>query len=321
MLPFMMNDAAIASGQAFLHGELEKNKKKINEPLSNFTWSRDIPFDMGGGAVEFVSNMYADFATSGSNEDGIVNSATNVIPIIQANLSKDLAKVFPWMHNLRLTFLDTYKIQQAGRSLEPLLNNGLMLAWNKTLDKSCYTGFTAYGTTGLLNNASVTAANVALNAGASSRLWANKTADEILADFNTLISAQWAAVEFSESDICNQINLPPAKFGYLVSQKVSSAGNISILNYILENNLSAKNGVDLKIVPCRQCIGAGASSTDRMVAYVNRTDRLTFDITIPLNKGLTSADVKDVAYLTNYFGFFSELQILYPQSIRYADGF
>jgi hypothetical protein len=321
MLPFLMNDAAIASGQAFLVGELEKQKKAINEPLSSFTWSRDIPFDMGGGAVEFVSNMYAEFATSGTNEDGIVNSATNVIPIIQANLSKDLAKVFPWMNNLRITFLDTYKMQTAGKSIEPVLQSGLQLAWNKTLDKSCYTGFSAFGTTGLVNSPLVNAANVAQNAGATSRLWKDKTADEILADINTLLSAQWAAVEYSDGDIANQINLAPDKYGYLVGRKVSEAGNVSLLTYILDNNIATKRGANLAIVPCRQCVGAGASNTDRMVAYVNRKDRIAFDITVPLTKGMTSANVTDVAYLTNYFAFFSELQILYPQAIRYADGY
>lgn len=321
MLPFLMNDAAVASGQAFLVGELEKRKQEINMPLSSFTWMRDIPFEMGGGAIEFVSNMFAEFATAGTNEDGIVNAATNVIPVIQANLSKDLSKVFPWMNNLRMTFLDVMKLQQTGRSLDPVLDAGLRLAWNKTLDKCVYTGFTVAGTTGLINNASVSAGNVALNAAGTSRLWVNKTADEILNDFNEGINAAWAAAEYAENEIVNQVNISPAKFAYINATKVSQAADKSILTYLLENNLARSKGVDLKIESCRQCIGAGSGPTDRMVFYLNRKDRVEFDITIPLTKGLTSANVEQAAYLTNYFGFFSELQVKATQTILYRDGY
>lgn len=319
MLPAFMSDAAIASGQAFLVGELEKKKADINMPLSSTTWSRDIPFEMGGGAIEFVSNMFAEFATSGTNEDGIINSATNVIPIIQANLSKDLTPVFPWANNLRITFLDIQKIQQTGRSLDPILDEGLRLAYNKALDKNVYTGFSAFGTTGLLNNTSVTASNVATG-GAGTKTWVTKTPSEILNDVNTLLNAVWAATQYSDSDIPNQINIPPAQFHYINSTPVSAAAERSILTYLMENNAARALGVDLKIVPCRQCIGAGADSTDRMMAYVNRKDRVEMDITVPLMKGLTEASVQQMAYLTNYFAFFSAVQIKYFETIRYADG-
>lgn len=319
MFPFVMNDAAVASGQAFLVGELEKRHADILMPLSAFTWPRDVPFEMGGGAVEYVSNMFAEFATAGANEDGIINAATNVIATVQANLSKDLAKVFPWANNLRLTFLDIWKLQNTGRSLDPILDEGLRLNYNKTLDKNVYTGFPAFGTTGLLNNTGVTSALVA-NGAAGTRPWTTKTPDEILNDVNSTLTSAWAAAEYAQGEIPNRIAIPPQQFNYINGTKVSQAADKSILKYLLENNAAAAQDVELKIVSCRQCIGAGASSTDRMVAYLNRKDRLQLDITIPLQKGLTSANVEQMAYLTNYFAFFSELQIKYTQTIRYADG-
>lgn len=324
----MMSDAAVASGQAFLVGELEKQKAEINMPLSDFTWQRDMPFDMGGGAVENISNLFADFASSGSNHNGIVGPATNVIPNMQANFSKDLTPVFPWMNNLQIKFLDLQKIQNTGRSLEPILKEGIQLNWNKTLDECVYTGFTTYGQTGLINNASVTVASVAntiINpnsvSGAALTKWINKTPGEILNDWNTFFTAQWATAQYSRSDMMNHFLIPATSYGYLATTPVSALASKSILTYLMENNIANKElGIDLKVVPCRQCIGAGASGVDRMVGYVHRKDRLTFDITVPLVKGLTEASVQQASYFTNYFGFVSAVQIKYFQTIRYADG-
>ena len=39
--------AGIATGMAFLEGELEKRDPKIREPLTSVTWQRDIVADTG----------------------------------------------------------------------------------------------------------------------------------------------------------------------------------------------------------------------------------------------------------------------------------
>jgi hypothetical protein len=271
--------------------------------------------------------MFVDLASAGPNEDGIVAGATNVIPLIQANFSKDNTPVFPWMNNMAIKFLDLQKIQNTGRGLNEVLQTGLQTNWNKTLDKLVYTGFTSVGITGLINDARVTAASVANSAlnpngvsGAALKLWKNKTPDEVLQDFNDFLTAAALSAQYSESDLINTILMSWENYAYLVSVKVSSAGNCSLLTYLLDNNIVQKRGINLQIKPCRQCFGAGASGVNRMVGYVQRKDRLQFDITVPLSKGMTEASAKDVTYYTNFFGFFSALQLKYLQTIRYADG-
>ena len=44
-----VNDSAIASGLAFLNGELEKRDPKLYEPLTSVTWMRDIVADTVDG--------------------------------------------------------------------------------------------------------------------------------------------------------------------------------------------------------------------------------------------------------------------------------
>ena len=56
-------DAQMASGMAYLVGELEKVDPKIREPLSSVTWQRDIVAKTGGGWVEFTSTFEVDYGT------------------------------------------------------------------------------------------------------------------------------------------------------------------------------------------------------------------------------------------------------------------
>ena len=44
----VMDEAGIASGQAFLVSELEKRDPLIRKPLSSITYPRDIPVSVGG---------------------------------------------------------------------------------------------------------------------------------------------------------------------------------------------------------------------------------------------------------------------------------
>lgn len=314
----MINDAAIGAGLVFLTGELEKLDPKLHEPLTSVTWPRDIPVKTGGGFVESVSAFFVDYASSSQNNGAKSGGATTGIPIIQANTTKDIYKVFDWAILMQTKYVDMQKLNNVPRSLEQMYDDGIRLNWDKTLDVNCYQG-DGVNYFGLVNNTAVTAAAVA-NGASGSPLWINKTPDEILSDFNTLISAVWAAAEYDLSGMPNHILMPPAKFGYLATVKVSSAGNVSILEYILQNNIAKQQGINLVISPSRWCIGAFSGTTDGMVAYVNDESKINFDMTVPLTRAMTQPSVEKMAYLSGYVGQFSQPKFLYLQTIRYAYG-
>ena len=313
-------DSGLASGQAFLIGELEKQDPRLLEPLTSITAPRDIPMKSGGGWVDYVSNYFVDYATTGDDEDAIVGSQTNDIPVSQANVSKDLFLTHTFMEILRVPFLDQQKMQQIGRSLDNMLDDGLRLNYNKLMDRNGYVGISKSNTYGLVNNPDVTSVLADLNAGATSRLWKDKTPDEILNDVNTAITAAWAASEYDVTGIPNQVLIDPQNYAYIVGTKVSDAADKSILQYLLENNIAKNQGVDLVIEPSRWCIGEGAGATQRMVAYVNRENRLNMENTVPLSRVMTAPSVGSSSYETLYAAQFSQLKLLYLQCIRYVDG-
>lgn len=313
-------DAGAATGMTFLVGELEKQDSRLLEPMTSITAPRDIMMKSGGGWVSNTSNVFVDYATTGSDEDSIIAGQTTNIPVSQANLTKDVFKVHTFAEILRAPLFDDLKLQQVGKSLTQILDDGLRLNYNKILDRNVYVGITKTGTYGLVNNPAITSALAANNAGASSRLWANKTPMEILNDVNQLITATWAASEYDLTGMANHILIDPQNYTYIATTIVSTAGNRSILDYLLENNIAANQGRELKIFPSRWCIGAGAGSTQRMVAYVNADNRVNMDLTVPLSRVMTAPNVQSASYETLYAAQIGQVKFLYTQCARYVDG-
>lgn len=314
-----MDSASIGNGMAYLNGELEKRDTKLNEPLSSVTFARDIPVKTGGGWIETTSNMFVDYATTGGNGNGLIRGQSNNIPVIQANTSKDLFKVFPWSNVLKIPFIDQQKMQGIGRSLDSILDNGIRLNYNKSIDLIVYKGVEEEKIYGLVNDPNVLTTTV--KAGASGKTtWKDKTPDEILNDVNTALTDAWTHSEYDNSGIPNHVLISPQNYAYVASQKMSEAGNVSILTYLLENNIAKNQGVDLAIEPSRWCVGVGTGGTDRMVAYVNDESKVLIDIPVPLMRAMTQPSVENIAYMTAYMANIGQVKFLYYQCVSYNDG-
>jgi hypothetical protein len=315
-----MDAGGTATGMAFLVAELEKQDPRILEPLTSLTAPRDIDMKPGGGWVSVTSNVFVDYATTGNDEDSIIGSETTNIPVSQANISKDVFKVFTFSEILRAPLFDDLKLQQIGRSLTQILDDGLRLNHSKMIDRNTYVGISKTGTYGLVNNPAITAANVALNAAATSRLWVNKTPVEIMLDINSLITATWEASEFDLSGMATHILIDPANYSYIANTPVTVAGTQSILEYLLKNNIAVNQGLSLEIYPSRWCIGAGVGVTQRIVAYVKAENRVNMDLTVPLSRVMTAPVVQSASYETLFASQFSQVKFLYTQCAQYADG-
>jgi hypothetical protein len=120
--------------------------------------------------------------------------------------------------------------------------------------------------------------------------------------------------------MATDILIDPANFADLCSRKVSSAGNVSILTYLEENNIARKKGRKLNIRDRRWCIGAGTGTTQRMVCYVNAENRVNMDSTVPLSRVMTAPNTQSMSYETVYCAQFSQVKVLYTQCMLYQDG-
>ena len=317
---FTMDAAGIASGGAFLVSELEKKDPLIRKPLTSVTYPRDININVGGGWVDYVSAMSVAYGLTGGSENGPVQAGgANGLPIVQASVDKGVYKAHVFATALRIMFVDMQKANFIGRSLDQLLQDGVRLSYDKHMDANVYVGLSNYGTTGLVNNPDATETTVA-NGAAGTATWATKTPLEILEDINSAITAVWAAAEYDTEAMPNHILIPYEQYTYIMNTPVTDLATETILDFVLRNNVAAKNGGALYIGATRWCKGAGTGSKDRMVVYVNHERYVNVDELVPLTRAMTQPNAANACYDTAYMANISEVQIFYPQTIAYFDG-
>ena len=318
---FVMNDAAVASGQAFLSSELEKRDMLVRTPLSSFTYTRDIPIRVGGGWAEFVSAMQVGYGIAGGSDDNLFHAGgSDGIPIVQADFEKGLFKTHMVAAGTRIMWVDMQRGNMTGRNLDSLLRDGLRMSYDKHMETNTYVGFSRYGTTGLLNNEDVVVTSATSTGTSGATTFKSKTPDQILTDVNNGILAAWAASEYDRDAVPNHMIMPYEQFNYLATTKVSDLAEKTILTFLLENNVAKQNGSDLYIGASSWCKGAGASGTDRMVVYSNKERYLAMDELVPLTRAMTGPNTTHFCYDTAYAGNVSEVEVFYDQTIIYVDG-
>lgn len=316
----VMDEAGIKSAGAFLVSELEKKDTMVRKPLSTVTYPRDVVIKSGGGWAEYVSAMSVSYGLTGGAGNGPVTAGgANGVPIVQTSVDKGLYKTHAFSVALRIMLQDMQKSNFVGRSLDQLLTDGVRMAYDKHNDQNVYVGLNEYGTTGLVNNPDAVETTVATGASGKTN-WAEKTPDEILNDVNTAITTTWAAAAYDLGAIPNHILIPYEEYTYILTTKVTDLATETIFDYIMRNNVAAKNGGSLFIGATSWCQGAGTSQTDRMVVYVNHERFVKMDELVPLGKVMTAPNVSFACYDTLFMANLSEVQIMYPQTITYWDG-
>ena len=263
----------------FLMKELEKVDETILEPLSATEWPRDMPVVTGGGLIESVASIDVTYASTGGEDDNLFFDAANDIPVIQADMSKSVARTFNFAEYMAFSVMEREKMMGIGRDPETFLNKGIRLHCDKLIDRNVYQGFEKVNSTGLVNNPAIARISAATN-------------------------------DCSIDALPNHILVPVEQFGALVTRKVSDDSERSILSYVLENNLTTQQGGELIISPCKWCSRAGSSRSDRMVVYCNRIDRICFNLTQPLRRMET--EYAEMRIKIPYIAQFSEVRFLYP---------
>lgn len=313
--PFAMDAAGIASGQAFLTGELEKRDMLVRTPLTSFTYTRDIPIRVGGGWAEYVSAMNVGYGITGGSGDNLIQAASvDGIPLVQANFGKDLWKTHIISAGTRIFWVDMQRGNMTGRNLDTLLRDGLRMTYDKHMDENTYVGFARYGTTGLINNADVTVTS-------ASTTFANAASpDDILDIINTAILDAWEAAGYDLDAIPNHIIMPYEQYNYIATTRIGQLAEKTILTFLLENNVAKQNGSDLFIGATAWCKAAGAGNADRMVVYCNKERYIAMDELVPLTRAMTTPNAERFSYDTAYAGNVSEVEVFYTQPIVYVDG-
>ena len=317
---FKTRDSALS----YFVNQLENLDKRLYEPLVSVSWSRDIKLRPGiTMSNESTSFIRSSFAAPGSLAASLtkggnmpwVSAETNAIAGVDVNGQKISTPLRLLARELTYTSVELDRSQLTGQPIDVLKMDAMNQLYQMNTDQMVYIGSSDVGATGLLNDPNVTATTVATGVGGST-LWTSKTPDEILADVNKLIADCWQAAGYA---VCpSKLLLPPFQFSYIASQKVSSAGNVSILKFLQENCISLQvNGKMLDIQPVKWLTGAGVGPSDRMLAYTNEENRVRFPM-VPVRR--ETAYYQGIRFFAPYIWAFGQLEIPYTETLRYADG-
>jgi hypothetical protein len=334
--------STVDSTGAFLNGELERLDQTLNLPMIDIEYDRDV--DLRTDVT--VADDYSSFTNSAIASNGglgtgqglgygkawIGKDATQIAGVA-VDISKTINALHPWALEVKYNAFELASAAKVGRPIDEQKIETMEQKRKMDIDEMAYIGDLALGIGGLYNSSRVTqVTNLPVGTGGFSQ-WLEKTPDEILLDFNTMLTTAWAATGYKVKP--NRILLPPVQFGYIATAKVATAsGLISIKRYIEENNLitagstgKADGEQRLIINSSKWGVGAGAGGTigqagtvDRAVVYTKNYKYLRFPIT-QSGQPLRTPIQFDGLYQKFYFYMkMAGIEIPYPNTISYWDG-
>lgn len=313
------------SNLAYFINQLENFDPTLHEPLVSISWARDIKLrpgiTMANESTSFTRQAFGGPGTltnaaapAGGNMPWI-SKETTAIASVMVNGQKVTLPLRTLGREISYTSIELDRSQLTQQPIDVQQLNAMNMLYQMNTDQMVYVGSEDVSATGLINSSEITATTVATGSGGGTA-WSGKTPVEILADVNTLLSGCWLSSAYA---VCpSKLLLPPVQFSYLAATLVSSAGNQSILDFLKRNSIALSiNGRELDIQPCKWLAGAGATASDRMMVYTNDLNYVRFPM-VPIRR--ETAYYQGIRFAAPYIWAFGEIEFVYPETLRYADG-
>lgn len=304
---------------AFLVEELERMDQQLHLPMAAVTWMLDIDLrndvSMGDEYSSYTNSGFGAMGNMPGSNKSWADKGTNSVQGISLEISKTRQDLLMWSRDISWTLPELASAAQTGRPVDSQKFDGMMLKYNMDVDEQVYIGDTLMGMTGLLNHTLMT------NTGnAPTGSWNTATPTEILGDVDSILTSVWGAT--GTAMMPNKLLLSPPDFALLVGTLISSAGNISILEFVRRNNIVRANGGTLDIQPRKWLLGTnntfggftgvGPTATNSMVAYHQAYNRVRFPL-VPLQR--TPIEYRGIRQVTTYYGRLGMVELVYPELV------
>lgn len=308
----LVNDVQVHdSNFAFLTTTLAKLHKELYEPLYFVTWQKDIPFETGGGFVDFVEYYSVDWAGIMNAQRNIVGNGANYIPRVNAGLNQMRVKVYTYevAYDLRFIELEKMKKLTLQKSIQEIYNNAIVAGWDLFVQDCAYTGI-GEGK-GLFNADTVLTATVNNNT-TTGKGFAGMTDAAIVAFFNGIFERYLSESNMNTAILPDTILVPTFVMTDLVS-RFSSLYTSTLYQFLLDHNLGAAQAGDLKLrIEGRPALNEmGTNGKGRIVAYKKAKQFVRIDIPYPIQHYITLPNIEKMSYTSAFVGQVSEIQLPY----------
>lgn len=330
-----MRTSTFDSTGAYLVGELERLDQTFHGPLVAVSWQRDIDLREDVSTADDASSFTLTTFGAAPGAGGPAGVAQGISWAGRSstqitNVSIDIAKIvyplIPWAMEISFTVFELESAAKLGRPVDEQKFKALQTKHQMDVDQMVYIGDTqtqSSGASGLVNNTLMTNTNNLPNGVSGFPQWTQKSPQEILADVNSALTSVWAAAAWAVTP--RRILIPPNQFGYISTALISLAGSMSILRYIVENNLLTGTGQgELEILPLKWLIGAGAGGTlgtlgtvDRMFVYTKNKDFVRYPMTLIQR---TPVQYNGLYHMSTYYCKLGQMEEVYPETVGAFDG-
>lgn len=299
------------SNFAFLSTTLAKLHTSLYEPKYWVTYAQDIPVDVGGGFVDYVSYYTVDWSGIMNEFRNVVGNNANYVPRVNAGLNQKRVNVYTFevAYDLRFIELEKMKKLTLQKSIQEIYSNAIVAGWDLFVQKVAYEGIN--GGTGLFNSPNVKTFTID-NGTTTGAGFEGMDDTQVVAFFNGIFETYLLNSNMNISLLPDTI-LVPTFVGSDLTSRFSALYTSTLRKFILEHNLAVDEGENVKInIQSRPALNTlGTNEHGRIVAYKKDKSFVRIDMPYPMQHYITLPNIDKMSYTSAFVGQVSEVQMPY----------
>lgn len=297
---------------AFLTTTLAKLHNTLYEPKYFVTYTQDVPVDVGGGFVDYVSYYTVDWAGIMNEFRNVMGNNANYIPRVNAGLSQKKVNVYTFevAYDLRFVELEKMKKLTLQKSIQDIYNNAIVAGWDLFVQNVAYMGIN--GGVGLFNAPTVSKYTISNKEDAAGKGFAGMTDTEVTAFFNGVFETYLLNSNMNIGLLPDTF-LVPTFVGADLTGRMSDLYTTNLRKFIVEHNLGVDEGAGTTItIQSRPGLNdLGTTGKGRIVAYKKDKDFVRVDMPYPIQHYITLPNIDKMSYTSAFVGQVSEVQLPY----------
>lgn len=292
-----------AGESVFFERQLESVESRLYQTkYKELKYRRLIPVSNrdGAGASSIVYYIYSKVGMA-----KIIANPADDLPRSDVFATESIAKVFSIGTSFGFSTKEMRRAQFSGVPLEMLKVDSARRAVRVKESDIAWNGESAHNIVGLFENTNITNVQAPNNAGATSRAWADKTPDEIIADISSMVSGIRTVTNGVQA--ANTLLLPIAQYDLIAQIPRSTVSDTTILEFITKPGNSY--GLDL-VDWLVELEDAGTGTSDMAFAY--ERDPEVLELRIPMEMQMLPPERRNLEMLTNIESEIAGVVVRYP---------
>lgn len=300
---------------AFLSTTLAKLHDKIYEPKYWVTYMQDIPINVGGGFVDYVSYFTVDWSGIMNEFRNVMGNAANFIPRVNAGMTQKQVNVYTFEVAYDLRFVDLEKMKKLTlqKSIQEIYGNIIVAGWDLFVQEVLYKGI--QGGHGLFNNPKVLVTTIDNTAATAENKGFIGMSDAAIVSWFNGIFELYLTETGMNLPLLPDTFLVPSFVGSDLSSRYSALYTSTLRQFIIKHNLavdeSTVENFKLTIASRPGLNDAGVTKKGRVVVMKKDESFVRGDMPHPIQQYITLPNIERMAYTTAFVGQVSEIQMPY----------